>query len=49
MPSAHSRADAHRRRLARLRRGLDYAEDISEYNRIAAEIRQLRAVLIRAV
>ncbi|MFT5686381.1 MAG: hypothetical protein ACI8RZ_007337 [Myxococcota bacterium] len=38
-----------RRRLLRLKRGLDYADDISEYNRIIAEIRQLRASLIRVV
>lgn len=39
---------ARRRRLIRLRRGLDHADDISEYNRIVAEIRQLSAALVRA-
>ncbi len=51
MPPAHARADAiaRRRRLSRLRRGLDCADDISEYNRIAAEIRRLHAALLRVV
>ena len=40
-PQAHANPARIRRRIAQLRRGLNRAEDISEWNRLQAELQHL--------